>query len=112
MKKLPPTAPIRRTVMNRSTSHAIAFGLGFLTGALLLAMLMGLQVRVARAQAAHFRAEAEAQQERAERMMDMLKELMMSLDRTEALRVLAEDLAKEAEKPLAKPTHQAAEKKD
>src|SRR5207237_10532020 len=32
MKKLPPTAPIRRTVMNRSTRDAVAFGLGFLTG--------------------------------------------------------------------------------
>src|SRR5204863_215244 len=46
----------RRTVMNRSTSHAVAFGLGFLTGALLLAMLLGLQVRVARARAEQFRA--------------------------------------------------------
>jgi hypothetical protein len=45
--------------MNRSTSHAVAFGLGFLTGALLLTMLLGLQVRVAYARAEHFRTEAE-----------------------------------------------------
>jgi len=51
--------------MDRRTSHTIAFGLGFLTGALLLAMLMGLQVRVARARAEEFRAEAEAQRDQA-----------------------------------------------
>ena len=51
--------------MNRSTRDAVAFGLGFLTGALLLAMLMGLQVRVAQARAEQFRAEAEAQRDQA-----------------------------------------------
>ena len=49
--------------MSRSTRDAVAFGLGFLAGALLLAMLLGLQVRVSRAQAERFRTEAEAERQ-------------------------------------------------
>jgi uncharacterized membrane protein YciS (DUF1049 family) len=37
--------------MDRSRSHAVAFGLGFVTGALLLGMLGALQVRIERLKA-------------------------------------------------------------
>jgi uncharacterized membrane protein YciS (DUF1049 family) len=97
MKKLPPTVPTRRTVMNRSTRDAVAFGLGFLTGALLLAMLMGLQVRVAQARAEEFRAEAEAERQQ-----------------TIAARMIAEQQASMAQQALVQvqALRRAAEKKD
>jgi|HubBroStandDraft_6_1064221.scaffolds.fasta_scaffold205226_2 hypothetical protein len=51
--------------MDRRTSHVAAFGLGFLTGALLLAVVMGLQLRAYSAQAELSRQEAEAERDRA-----------------------------------------------
>jgi hypothetical protein len=83
--------------MDRRTRDAVAFGLGFLTGALLLAMLLGLQVRVAQARAEEFRAEAEAERKQ-----------------TAAARMIAEQRTAMAEQALVKMQAliRAAEKKD
>ena len=83
--------------MDRRTRDAVAFGLGFLAGALLLAMLMGLQVRVVQARAEQFRAEAEAERQQAI-----------------AARMLADQQFSKAQQALveARAAQQAAEKKD
>jgi hypothetical protein len=71
--------------------------MGFLMGALLLAMLMGLQVRVYRAHAERFRAEAQA-----------------ARDQETAARMIAEEQAEKAHQALAQvqAAIKAAEKKD
>jgi hypothetical protein len=98
--------------MRWTASHTVAFGFGFLIGALLLAMLMGLQVRVYRAHAEQFRQEAEASQQQAMEKGMHANNCEAERDNYGSKLATAEQRLRQVEKELESARSKTAEKKD